>query len=579
MGQELNGLIRMPRGWQFSGRLAMDESLYRLQDRRGESRNLLANLSMPFGQRVLLTGSLSHNGFFNRVVTSSGEAQNFKNDTQRADARLNYLNILAGGLRVNGVGTVGVRRSEQTFSDDLFQEGSLAGEVSYPLGGFVTLTGRGFVRETDGTATASGFVNKGLGVSEDSLSTVVNFRLSRKTNIDARYERYTMTNEFMDLPRGVFLEQQFGENLVRELETVGSEKILVDLKTLPNEHLEFALLAEHSELDNRYIVAFKRNARTVTDGVRASLTYDLRKNRMLRISMDNFEILHDLGENSLGTYIDKRQSVRVVVDYPVTSTLKTDLSLGATLFQNFYRDFDVNPRDRDQLNQYIELGISSMPFPKIKASVSLAASQTDFVNISGTLSSNNRKETSFDFRPEFTYKITDRVELMQQYGLNIEFTDFTFTEDENFLDRNFMFTNTVRAQLTSRLSTMVRYTLLLHDRGSYLAPFPGAERLLDINQEDRRDAMKITFRYQITPRLAILGGNDYTVRRDVFSGGSRTTPAFRDGGVEIGAEGNYGWGSQRTLRFRLVKVNRFGQFNSPEQEDYWVADSALNFGF
>jgi len=85
MGQELNGILRMPRGWYFTGRLAMDESYYRLQDRRDERRNLTGNLSMPLGPRILLTGALAHNGFFNRVVTSSGEAQNFKNDTQRAE--------------------------------------------------------------------------------------------------------------------------------------------------------------------------------------------------------------------------------------------------------------------------------------------------------------------------------------------------------------------------------------------------------------------------------------------------------------------------------------------------------------
>jgi hypothetical protein len=106
----------------------------------------------------------------------------------------------------------------------------------------------------------------------------------------------------------------------------------------------------------------------------------------------------------------------------------------------------------------------------------------------------------------------------------------------------------------------------------------GEERLLDIQQEDRRDRMSITFRYQVTPRLALLGGHDYTVREDVFAGG-RGAPTFKDGGLEVGAEGNYNWGTGRKLRFRLVKVNRFGRFNSPAQEDYWVADSALNFQF
>jgi len=524
-----------------------------------------------------LSGALSHNGFFNRVVTFSGEAQDFKTDTQRADTRLSYNNNFAGGLRVNGMGAVGVNRSVQTFLNDLYQEGALGGQVSYALGNRVTVTGRGFIRATSGTAQASGVSTDGLGMSEDSLSTTINLRVSSKVDFDGRYDHYSMVNDFLDLPRGVFLEQQFNEGLIPETETRVIEDRFINLRVAPNEHLHVVLSAQRSRRDNRFLKASKRNAKTITDGVSATLTYGQRGGKSLEIVLDNYEVLHDLGPNSLGTYIDKRQSVRIVLQYPVTRTLSTNLSLGTSLFQNFYDKYDVNPRDRDQLNQFVRLGIRSTPFPKITASINLSASQADFVNISGSLSANNRKETSFDFRPEFTYKITERIDLMQQYGMNIEFTDYVFTEDDNFLDRNFLFSNTIRAQLTSRLSSTLRYTLLLHDRGSYLSPYAGAERLLDINQEDRRDVMKITFRYRITPHLTILGGNDYTVRRDVLGG--PLSPVFRDGGVEIGAEGNYGWGVGRTLRFRLVKVNRFGQFHNPAQEDFWVADSSLDFGF
>jgi len=577
MGHELTANLRTPRGWALSGRLALDESHYRLQDRRDENKNIGVNLSMRLGPRVNLTGRISDNRFFNRVVTFSGDAQNFKNDAQQANARLAYFNTFGTGLQVNTYGQTAITKSQQTFLDDLYQEGALAGGLTYTFGR-VSLTGNGFYRHTGGAARASGIEHNDLGVTEDSLGTMMTIRGPKNTNLNAYYHRFSMTSEFMDLPRGVFLESQFNENLVREIETRTAEIFRFSVVTNPTGRVRLAIGGEHSEADSRFVTAFKRNALAVTDGVRATLVYNLTARKSVRVVMDSFDVLHDLGENSLGSYTDRRQNVRADFILPMSDTFEMQVHVGAALFQNFYRDFDVNPRDRDQLDQYVRLRISSVPFQKISAAINLSATQTDIVNISGSLSSNNRQETSFDFRPEFTYQITKRVMLRQAYGLNIEFTDFVFTGDENFLDRNLLFSNTVRAQLTSRLSTVFDYSVLFHDRGSYLAPTPGAERLLEINQEDRRDLMAIDFRYRLNQRLTLLGGYDYTTRRNVFSGGAQSPP-FRDGGIEVGAEGNYNFGAGKTLRFRMVKVNRFGQFNSPEQEDYWVADSELNFQF
>jgi hypothetical protein len=577
MAHQLTANLLLRDGWRLGGRLGMNESFYRLQDRRDEAKNAGINLSKQFGPRLNLDGTLSDSRFFNRAVTFSGDVQNFKNDLQRADARVGYLRTFANGLQLNGRAVTGVTRSEQTFLRDQNQEGSLAGGLGYTLGR-ITVTGNGFVRRTAGFARAGGLTHRGLGLVEDSLGTVINYRVSANTSINAYYHRFALTNEFMDLPRGVFLEQQFNENLVREIEARTAEILRVNAVANPNGRVQLSVGAEHSETTSQFGRAEKRNSRTVTDGVRAVLVYNLRKGTVLRINLSSNEILHDLGENSLGTNTDKRQRIRASLDYPVTGTLDLRLGVGTSLIQSFYRDFDVNPRDRDQLDQNINLRIDSQPFPKITARILLSTIQTDFVNISGSLSQNNRRETTYDFRPELVYKITERIELSQKYGLNIEFTEFDFTENDNFLDRNFLFTNTIKTQLTPKLRVWVDYSLLLHDRGSYLAPTPGEERLLRIEQEDRRDRMSLSFRYQINPRLAVFGGHDYTQRKDVFAGGAGR-PAFKDGGLEVGAEGNYAWGGGRTLRFKVAKHNRFGRFSSAAQEEYWVMNSTLRFPF
>jgi len=215
-------------------------------------------------------------------------------------------------------------------------------------------------------------------------------------------------------------------------------------------------------------------------------------------------------------------------------------------------------------------------FPKVDATVYVSASKTDYVSIRATFSQNNRAETILELRPEFVYKINSRLELSQKYGINIQFADFVFQENENYLDRNASFSNRLRAQLTTNLAVDFYYGLRRQDKGSYLRPEPDAERVLEINQKERRDEMKIAFRYRVNPHLVLLGSNDYSQRKDLMSP-SRST--FTDGGVEVGVEGNYDFGARRTLKFAMKRVKRFGAFNAPEQEDYWVVDSTLNYTF
>jgi hypothetical protein len=132
--------------------------------------------------------------------------------------------------------------------------------------------------------------------------------------------------------------------------------------------------------------------------------------------------------------------------------------------------------------------------------------------------------------------------------------------------------------LTTHLTAEIFYSLRLHSRGSYLYPDEGAERVLDINQKDRRDEMNISFRYQINKHLALTGSNEYGQRKDLMATAGRSS-LFKDGGIEFGVEGNYDFGTQRGLKLAMRRVRRFGRFNADAQKDYWVMDSSLDYTF
>jgi len=206
--------------------------------------------------------------------------------------------------------------------------------------------------------------------------------------------------------------------------------------------------------------------------------------------------------------------------------------------------------------------------------------QNKFVSIDASLSNSNRTETTFDLRPEFRYRINDRVEVHQVYSIIIESTEFVFQTDQtqDFLDRTFALRNDINYRMTSRLTTRLQYNLRLHDQGSYLPRESDGVRVLNISQEDRRDEMILGFRYKMSKALALVGENRYAIRQETQTA-SGFQNSFENGRLELGVEGNYNWGDQRSLKVQLIKVNEFGQFNNPLQESYWRMDSALTYAF
>jgi hypothetical protein len=226
----------------------------------------------------------------------------------------------------------------------------------------------------------------------------------------------------------------------------------------------------------------------------------------------------------------------------------------------------------------MQFKIRSQPFEKIHADVLLAVSGREFISIDQSLSGDNRDEVTYDFRPQFTYKMNDRIEITQDYGLNIEFTDFVYNDNENFLDRNITFSNSVRTRLSAALTTVFRYRLHFHDRGSYLRQNPAEERVLRITQEDRKDLVEIFMNYAVNTHLNVVVRQEYARRKDtIVATGAESV--FPDGKIEGGLEGKYNWGAQNALSFSLMKVNRFGTFNSRAQNDFWQMRSNITYAF
>ena len=572
LGNRLSATFAFPSGLTSITMLNADETKYRLQDRNDTNKGFTSNLVYPVMPGLILDGTVSDTRFFNRVITFSNASQDLLNNVQRAQGNATYGRPLGWGVTLNSKTTLAVSQSEQTYYSDDAKEGSTRFGFNYARGSYITASAKGFYKRTAQTAQTGMREFKGLGAEADSVLAQV--RVVRDSaSVVFNYQRYQIEENYLELPRGSFGQQQFDQDVTPEKTKKHVRSVSMDAEMRPLPRVQMRLSALNSIDATYYAVDKRREGKNHGQTFRGNIDYRPFDKSTIGVTLEYRGFDHYLGPERTGSYDDVKKNMKMNWTQTITPTLGFTAQAGVSLAQSFYWDTD---RDRDQRYQYANVRMTSELFPKVNASVYVSGTMTDFVNVKASLSQNNRTETRLELRPEFTYKINDRIELKQRYGINIEFSDFVFQENENFLDRTVTFANTVRTRLLTNLTVDFYYAYQHHSKGSYLRENPDEERVLDINQKDRRDEMKIGFRYQMNKHLAVLGLNEYSRRTNLLSSSARP---FEDGGVELGVEGNYDLGAQRGLKIAMKRVKRFGRFNADAQKDYWVMDSSLNYTF
>jgi hypothetical protein len=566
--------LTLPRKMTSITTLSTEEANYRLQDRLDTNKSFMSSLVYPVMPGLMLDGSITDTRYFNRIVTVSNATQDLFNNLQKAQANASYSRRLWDGVSFNTKAAAGAGRSEQTFLDDHTKDGAARLGVQYRWGGRVSASASGALHYISQDAESGGEDFSGLGTAEDSVLARVSAVVLDSTKVRAEYSRFTSKEDYLELPRDSQGAQQFDASKISvEKQSKDVRHVTVGAEAAPFTGLKLTFEAAHSDAATYFIEATERTRRDTGDSWSWGVAYVRGEQTNVTVGYESKAYFHWLGPVSFGSYDDEDKRLKFGWNQTITSTLRMTAQAGVSLAQSFYVDTN---RDRDQRYQYANLRLSSDLFPKVDASIYVSVIRTDYLSIPAAFSQNNRTETVYEFRPEFVYKINERIELTQKYGLNIQFADYIFQENENFLDRNVTFSNLLHTQLLSHVTADFYYALQLHDKGSYLRPTPEAERILIVSQEERRDEVEVRFRYQINKHIAVLGMNEYIQRKDILT---PSGAVFKDGGLEIGVDGNYDLRGQGNLKLAMKRVKRFGRFNVDAQKDYWVMDSSINYTF
>jgi len=599
LDNKFNATMKMSNGYNAIFNLGVGETHFRLQDRLSSNKNMQLTFAAPIRPGLIFDAAATENKTFDRVITVGNRVQELTNNPRTVRSGLSLIKFHPSGLILDMKAEGDVSRVGQTFQVDHNVSGdgraalkikrkALPQEWFTPwIGAWkVSAEARGWygTRYTETDDDTRQVRERGLGAEQDSLKSWLRLDMTADSFVEGRYERYYGIEDRMTFPRGVIGDQQFGAELIRETQLHEVTVTQLRGQSQPTPHMTFGLSYEHRNDLNDFQVQKEQFRHTISERVAGNVTFDFWRLRF-GVTMQVDSTRNDLGPLSVSSYTDRKRSLRFTTDFLGSGgNAKLQTQYGISLLQQFYFDYANNPRDRDQQDAYFNVRLKSDPFRKVSTNIYMSLTRAEYVSISGQYSQNNRSELTYDFRPEITYTLNDRIEIKQTYGLNISFTD-QFNESpgiEDLLDRNVTFTNIFKVQLTPRLRGDLLYSMLLHDRGTYL-PLDQenpdySQRYFSSQNEDRRDQMDISFNYKLTNGLFLLGKNRYSRRVDRFLASGQKN-VFTDGGIELGARGNYQWGPDRTLSFRMVRVKQFGNFTRPEQEDFWLMNTEFSFAF
>jgi hypothetical protein len=186
-------------------------------------------------------------------------------------------------------------------------------------------------------------------------------------------------------------------------------------------------------------------------------------------------------------------------------------------------------------------------------------------------------------KPSFVFTPASWVSIAQVYMIKIDFKDFIYRDEDNYLDRNTALETRADFDVTERVRFGFKHNYLLRDSGSYL--LKGDERFYTRTGETRQHDLRLSveympvkdfsvgaitdFRHQVFSRLGEVGGRRSVISSDVYD----------TGGLRLGFMRRKKISESGQLNLDVNYVRGFGKSLSSLRRKYWEVEASLAFNF
>jgi|GEM_PF-2327500 len=585
-GNRIDIATNAGKGWTLTNSVSIDRRQYRqrkLQDLSESFLNQAAKL-----QPGLYTAALSISEMYRKSKTLGlgrfGQDIIFDNE----DANLAFtLTKPVLGSSSSKLGVTGdVRRGLNDFKYDRGLSGSGTSSLNYALTLFGSPlnvaggVGGSMKRETSDI----GKHRFGpLRSNADTLNASMSYGAGDAKALSVTYSVYNSVDRKVMPPLGNTYEVLNDPSKANQEEARNQvEDLSIRSFTQPLSFLSLDLKYEHSMNDSRYKVQPRLSSSSSDNSLGATANYMYASGGSMKWSIGTSEDVSDYGPVSLSSYKERKHIVGVGITQMIGDSVSVSANGSGSLRQQFYFNSTQNPRDADYLYYHGDVSFRA-PFKKITTDVRMIAERYETVNIDATLSGDNRVEYKYQVEPAITIRPAQWVSITQDYNIKIEYTEFVFTTDENYLNRTTSVSTQANFALSRALSFLFRHNYLMRDTGSYLQRETG--KFYSPTNDTREHSLDLTLGYEVCPGLTLNVGNGFKIQyNDAFGSvnGRKVTlytTTIQSGGLRTGFTRTKKYGDVGEIALDVAYVRNYGPYITPERKEYVEANSAITLKF
>ncbi len=583
LGSKLNVTMEPGLGWRLMGDVSIAQTRYRERDMQDITEMAMgkADKIRPGQYRLSLQAADNYSRKTTLGIGRYGQDIIFTDTGATLDFSLmrRLLGATMSDLTIKG----GANKGTHDFKYDRTLVGSASGTLQYVLGGLMTVTGGGGLSQKRERSYIGPVRFGPMASSADSLRAGVSYgRRSTKT-VDVSYSWLKGVDREVMPPLGNAYEILDKPWLAKQEEARNrQEQLLVRSTISPFSFLNVGLNFKHGKTMQNYKVDSRLSMESEVNSIKADAAYSYSKRGSMRFGVSASKNLWDYGPVSLSSYRERERVLSAGISQKVGDSISIDLSGSGSLKQRYYLKQDVNPRDADYLFYRGDFSLKA-PYRKFGIGIDCLVDRYETINIDNTYSGDNRVDYKYQLGPTLRLNPANWLSLSQDYIVKIEFTDFVFKEDENYLNRTTT-ANTRASFSPSRvLGISLFYSFLRKDTGSYLMR-DGGEKYSPTN-ETLNHSLDMAVQYELVKDFTVKASNDFSFQTsNVFKSVNgvkviASTTQYESGGMKVGFARTMSFGAHGGLALDLSYVRNHGPYITEARREYFEGDAELTLQF
>ncbi len=585
MGSKMNVRVDPGGGMLLNSRISVSKRSYKTRD--------MTDINESF----LLSGIRQEEGIYNISFTASDDyratqsvsiarfGKDIVYEDKKVSASFSYFEPLfsAGSSNLDIYGEY--NEGMHDFKYDKKFSLKASGKLSYNLGEHLSISGNYGKLASSEDSRISYLYYESMPTSIDTLTFNSGYRKNDQEFLKVSYQKTQGEINRVEPPRGNALQVIDNPELAKkDIIKILSENLNVTSAYMPTGDVTVRINFDHRLEDNNYLVDQRLSKTQETDNLSARTEYrfSARGNASVVVSKKTMDV--DYGPTSVSAYREDEERVMFNASQSLGEDFKISLSGQTYLKQRFYKKYEENPRDVDNLYFGGRASLEAKPFGAVETTVDVEASKYDIINIDASLSSDNRARYIYRLLPVIMIRPREWLDLTQRYEVKIEYTEYTFDENRNFIDRTVGVETDAGVSFPGKkISFGFNHRYNMRDTGSYL-DFEG-ERRYNRSSEDLRHEFRLKMNYLPVDYLRFSTDNTLRFRESNSLGvedgvrvvtGSRT---YESGTFRIGVKGKKDVMFGANLDLNLYYIRNFGERITKEMREYVDAKMSLSYQF